>query len=292
MAQHDMVIDNGPGAAVRADMNAVVQALLSNSAGPIEPAVTYANMQWLDTGVTPNVIRQRNAGNTAWISPPGSIPGGDAPNDAFGYIRKGGLWVKGTEEAPADGVVYGRRNGAWADAGPRTLLNLTLAAPSSLMNLDLQGCNNVEITLDVYSANVGDFGVYWLHSTDGGVTYRNGPADYYFQLISNAGVNPPQTINGSSSQGIMHNSFNAGNAPSVAVQHVLTFTNGGPVSLARATGMVSSLSPASVYSFSTGMSQAQTGGAKSTHLRFFATATGGALLAAMGTGTRLKATGW
>ena len=54
MPQHDMVIDNGPGAAVRTDMQAAVQALASMNAGPVEPTTKYAGMFWLDTSITPN----------------------------------------------------------------------------------------------------------------------------------------------------------------------------------------------------------------------------------------------
>jgi hypothetical protein len=69
MSQHDFVIDNGPGLAVRQDINLAVQALISLSSGPVEPTVKTAGMLWLDTSVSPNgFIRQRNLANTAWIS--------------------------------------------------------------------------------------------------------------------------------------------------------------------------------------------------------------------------------
>lgn len=69
MAQHDMVIDNGPGLAVRQDMNAAVQALVSTSSGPVEPTVKFPGMLWLDTSVEPNgLLRQRTLANDNWIS--------------------------------------------------------------------------------------------------------------------------------------------------------------------------------------------------------------------------------
>lgn len=92
MAQHDMIIDNGPGAAVRADINAAVAALVSQSAGPVEPTTPYAFMFWMDTGVAPNVLRQRNAANSAWQAVPGTVPGGDAPSDNANYGRRNGAW--------------------------------------------------------------------------------------------------------------------------------------------------------------------------------------------------------
>jgi hypothetical protein len=75
MSQHDMVLDNGPGLAVRTDMNAALQALASISAGPVEPATTYPGQLWLDTTVAPNGrVRQRNLANTAWVDFSGYAP--------------------------------------------------------------------------------------------------------------------------------------------------------------------------------------------------------------------------
>ena len=69
MSQHDMIIDNGPGLAVRQDINAAIQALVQNNSGPVEPATMYAGQFWLDTSVSPNgLLRQRNQSNTAWIA--------------------------------------------------------------------------------------------------------------------------------------------------------------------------------------------------------------------------------
>ena len=68
MAQHDYVIDNGPGLAVRQDMNAVLQAVVTQNSGPIEPSTPFPGMFWLDTSFPPNgLMRQRNQSNTAWI---------------------------------------------------------------------------------------------------------------------------------------------------------------------------------------------------------------------------------
>lgn len=67
MSQHDMNIDNGPGLAVRTDMNAAIQALASNNSGATEPLVTYAGQFWLDTTTAPNgTVRMRNLSNTGW----------------------------------------------------------------------------------------------------------------------------------------------------------------------------------------------------------------------------------
>lgn len=62
--QHDMVIDNATGLAVRQDINAALQALVTLSSGPVAPAVPYPGQLWLNTSSM--VLMQRNQGNTAW----------------------------------------------------------------------------------------------------------------------------------------------------------------------------------------------------------------------------------
>lgn len=69
MSQHDMVIDNGPGLTVRTDINAAIQALISQNSGVVEPATKYPGMLWLDTSVAPDgLLRVRDLGNTAWVA--------------------------------------------------------------------------------------------------------------------------------------------------------------------------------------------------------------------------------
>lgn len=66
MSQHDLQIENANGAAFRADINAALQALGTLSAGLTPPSTTYPFMVWADT--TNDVLKVRNAANTAWIS--------------------------------------------------------------------------------------------------------------------------------------------------------------------------------------------------------------------------------
>ena len=65
MAQHDYAIDNGTGAAVRTDINNVLQAIASNNSGSGAPSTTYAFQLFADT--TNNVMKIRNAANNAFI---------------------------------------------------------------------------------------------------------------------------------------------------------------------------------------------------------------------------------
>ena len=66
MAQHDYVIANGTGAAVRSDLNGSLAAIVSNNSGATEPGTMYAYQWWADT--TTGLLKQRNAANNAWIT--------------------------------------------------------------------------------------------------------------------------------------------------------------------------------------------------------------------------------
>jgi hypothetical protein len=66
MSQHDMDIANANGAGVRADLNAAVLALVTQSSGATAPTTTFAYQFWADT--TTGILKQRNAANSAWIN--------------------------------------------------------------------------------------------------------------------------------------------------------------------------------------------------------------------------------
>ncbi len=66
MAQHDYVIANGSGAAVRSDLNNALAAIVSQNSGATEPTTTYAYQWWADT--TTGLLKLRNAANNAWIT--------------------------------------------------------------------------------------------------------------------------------------------------------------------------------------------------------------------------------
>ena len=65
MATHDYVIANASGAAVRADLNNALAAIVSNNSNATSPATTYAFQFWADT--TASQLKIRNAANDAWI---------------------------------------------------------------------------------------------------------------------------------------------------------------------------------------------------------------------------------
>jgi hypothetical protein len=66
MSQHDYDIANGGGAAVRADINLALAAILSQNSGATAPATTKPFMYWYDTANS--VLKQRNAADTAWLT--------------------------------------------------------------------------------------------------------------------------------------------------------------------------------------------------------------------------------
>ena len=61
-------VANGGGSAVRAALNNELGALFSANSGATAPTATVGGMLWLDTGVSPAVLRVRNNANTAWIA--------------------------------------------------------------------------------------------------------------------------------------------------------------------------------------------------------------------------------
>jgi len=65
MATHDYVIDNSTGANVRADINNVLQAILTNNSNSSAPSTTAAYMWWADTNA--GVLKIRNSANNDWV---------------------------------------------------------------------------------------------------------------------------------------------------------------------------------------------------------------------------------
>lgn len=165
MAQHDMVIDNGPGLVVRQDMNAALAALVSTSSGPVEPQVSVAGQLWLDTSVQPNgQLKQRNLTNNGWVT----------PNITLGQAD---LWF-GTRLTPDRFVWNDQANGAGGDLmilRDNGFLNIGLPDTTTGFTIDLSitskhlttgnalvindkadGSGNNTILL--YSSGLADFG--------------------------------------------------------------------------------------------------------------------------------------
>lgn len=65
MAQEDYDVINASGAAVRADINSQLDAIVSNNSGSTEPGTTYSYQWWADT--TANKLKMRDGANSSWI---------------------------------------------------------------------------------------------------------------------------------------------------------------------------------------------------------------------------------
>ena len=68
MATHDYVLANQSGSSFRSDLNNALAAIVSQNSSATEPATTYSYQYWIDTSVTPALIKQRNAANDDGIT--------------------------------------------------------------------------------------------------------------------------------------------------------------------------------------------------------------------------------
>lgn len=66
MSQHDYNIANQAGAAVRADINALAQAIATLNSGAAAPTTTFGMMFWYDS--TNSLLKIRDPANTTWIT--------------------------------------------------------------------------------------------------------------------------------------------------------------------------------------------------------------------------------
>lgn len=96
-------------------VNGVFQAILTNSAGPTEPAETYPLMTWLDTSVAPPVLRRRNAANGAWdvaIAALSEAQAIDAASTVLGLVSGQRLAQAVAAHPPTTGDILGAIAGA------------------------------------------------------------------------------------------------------------------------------------------------------------------------------------
>jgi hypothetical protein len=65
MSQSNYNIPNDSAPAVRAQLNSVFGSIATNNSGPTAPTTTFAYQWWYDT--TTNILKMRNAADSAWI---------------------------------------------------------------------------------------------------------------------------------------------------------------------------------------------------------------------------------
>lgn len=97
MAQHDYDIANGTGAAVRTDINNVLDAVVSQNSGGSEPSTTFSYQYWADT--TAGLLKIRNGANNAWVTV-GTL---DAANLGLATLASPALTGNPTAPTPASG---------------------------------------------------------------------------------------------------------------------------------------------------------------------------------------------
>jgi hypothetical protein len=98
MAQHDYVIANGTGAAVRSDINNGLAAIVSQNSGTTEPATMYAYQWWADT--TTGLLKIRNAANNAWITV------GTLADANLGLLTSGSTLTAALGSASTPGITF------------------------------------------------------------------------------------------------------------------------------------------------------------------------------------------
>jgi hypothetical protein len=98
MAQHDYVIANGTGAAVRSDLNNALAAIVSQNSGATEPATMFAYQWWADT--TTGLLKQRNAANNAWVTI------GTLASTNLGLLASGGTLTSALGSASTPGITF------------------------------------------------------------------------------------------------------------------------------------------------------------------------------------------
>lgn len=66
MATHDYVLEDDSGLNFRADLNNLALAFVTHSSSPTEPVNPIAGQWWVDTSVTPTLLKLRDSTNSVW----------------------------------------------------------------------------------------------------------------------------------------------------------------------------------------------------------------------------------
>lgn len=141
MSQHDYSISNGGGAAVRADINNALAAIVSQNSGATAPATTFAYQFWTDTSTSPATLRMRDAANAAWIAV-GTLAANfglqplDAELTALAGLSSTGLIAKTGAGAAVERTITGTTNVITVTNGNGVSGNPTLTVGSLVARTD------------------------------------------------------------------------------------------------------------------------------------------------------------
>ena len=161
MAQHDYVIANGTGAAVRSDLNNALAAIVSQNSGATAPSTTYAYQWWADT--TTGLLKLRNAANNAWITlfqldgewSTLAIENGSAAAQSIYFKDSGtdtGIYSPGTDQVAISTGGTGR---LFVDSSGRVGLGTSTVGSSGNANITIAGANNSGIQFGRTNATAG-----------------------------------------------------------------------------------------------------------------------------------------
>jgi len=124
MTQTDFNVANASGAAVRADINAHLDAMVSLSSGTVAPAIIFPNQWWMDTST--NILKQRDNGNTAWINIASKVGSVWIPYRSGALLTQIAAGITGltAETAPAIGDEIGLQDVSAGAERKMTLANM------------------------------------------------------------------------------------------------------------------------------------------------------------------------
>lgn len=143
----EIQIQNQAGLPFRQKMNLMLSALNTCFAGTTEPTVTEAYMNWLDTSVTPNVLKRRNAGDTAFeVHPLQSLADSTKITAEAAMPKSGGNFTapananKGADIASATTTDIGSATGEYVTiTGTQTITSLGTAQAGTLREVRFSG---------------------------------------------------------------------------------------------------------------------------------------------------------
>ena len=151
----DYSLANQSGASFRAELNTILAASVSQNSGSTAPTTTYAFQFWIDTGVSPALLKIRNSANSAWITV-GDVTAANlglltAATAASTYAPIASPTFTGTVTIPAGASISGFLTSATAAstylalAGGTLTGDVTLNAQSDLRFADLDSSNWVAL---------------------------------------------------------------------------------------------------------------------------------------------------
>ena len=207
MATHDYVIDNGTGAAVRTDINNVLQAIASNNSGSSAPSTTYAFQFFADT--QNNVMKIRNAANNDYIElfqldGTFTLEDGSASTPALAFRDDLNTGIF-SSAADTFEISTGGTRAMTIDSSQRVLIGTTTEGASTADNLTIADSGNSGITIRSGTSNTG--AIFFSDATTGSaefagnIIYTHGNETLDFNTNGSL-VTPMVRINSSGNVGI------------------------------------------------------------------------------------------